>query len=421
MIKVKSIGESYQKIDHPSGLTIYLCPMENYSTTYAQFATRYGSLDTCFKLGKDTDYIEVPEGIAHFLEHKLFEDEDGDAFSKFSKIGAGANASTSFDRTIYEILCSDNFMESLEILINMVTKPYFTDESVAKEQGIIGQEIGMYNDDAGWCVYFNLLRALYHNHPITIDIAGTVESISQIDKDLLYKCYGVFYNLRNMVLSIAGNFDVDEVIGLCDKLLVPSEDVRIDRKETNEPDTIKEKFVSMKKPVSVPLFEIGFKGTPLKDSERIKRLLSNSIMLEILAGDCSPLFSRLYDEGKIIDTLSYSGISNTGMFCNVFSGESNNPDEVLKEILDEISNLKDKGIDKADFERAKKFYYGKMIMGFGNVESIANSMTGAFINRQVPFEVVDILSKITLDDVNFALERNLDFDKVAMSVVEPIN
>lgn len=419
MIDVKSIGERYVKVDHKSGLTIYMCPMKGYSTTYAQFSTRYGSLDTCFKTGSDTDYLKVPEGIAHFLEHKLFEDEDGDAFEKFAKTGAGANASTSFDRTIYEILCTDNFIENLRILINVVTHPYFTDESVEKEQGIIAQEIKMYNDDPGCCSYFNLLKSLYHNHPISIDIAGTVESIRQINKDILYRCYNTFYNLNNMVLSISGNFEVSDVISLCDEMLDKSSNLDIIRKDTDEPDEIKQKLISVKKTISVPIFEIGFKCSPLDTESLVKNIISNNMMLEILAGECSPLFTRLYDMGKITDSLSCSGISNRGMFCNVFSGESNNPQEVLDEILTEISRLRKNSIDKSSFERIKKFYHGKLIMGFSDVESIANSMTSSFIQNRKPFEVMDVLPNIKIDDVICALENNLNFDKIAMSIVEP--
>lgn len=419
IIDVEKIGEKYMKIDHSSGLTIFLCPMQGFSSTYAQFSTRYGSLDTTFRTDKNSDFLNVPEGIAHFLEHKMFEDEDGDAFAKFSKTGASANASTSFDRTVYEFLCSDNFLENLEILIKMVTSPYFTDKSVEKEQGIIAQEINMYNDNPSWRVYFNLLKALYHNHPITIDIAGTVESISNINKELLYDCYNTFYNLNNMVLSIAGNFEAEQVIELCDKLLVKSPEINIEHKLIEEPQTIKEKFVSLTKPISMPMFEIGFKADPFDSKDKVKNMVANNIMLEILAGECSPLFTRLYDSGKITDAFDYNGISNKGMFCNVFSGESNNPQEVLDELVSEIKMLQQNSIDVKDFERTKKFYHGKLIMGFNNVESIASAMTGAFIQNRPAFEVVDILANITIDDINNALKNNLDYNRIAMSVANP--
>lgn len=201
------LGEQYIRVVHPSGLTILLCPMPDFATTYALFGTNYGSVDNCFKTDPEAEFTKLPDGIAHFLEHKLFESEDGDAFSLFAETGASANAYTSFDKTCYLFSCTDAFIPSLKALLTFVQAPYFTQQTVEKEQGIIGQEIRMYEDSPGWQVTFQLLEALYHDNPVKVDIAGTVESIAQIDADLLYRCYHTFYNLSNMVLSIAGKFD----------------------------------------------------------------------------------------------------------------------------------------------------------------------------------------------------------------------
>ena len=201
--------DSYYKIQHPSGLSIYLYPKESCSTAYAVFGAKYGSIDTCFQRSDETKPETVPEGIAHYLEHKLFESEDGDAFERFAKTGASANAFTSFESTCYLFSCTDQLYESLEILLDFVQSPHFTEESVAKEQGIIGQEIKMYDDDPQWRVMFNYLRAMYHTHPIRQDIAGTVESIAEITPEYLYRCYRTFYNLGNMALCIAGRLDVE--------------------------------------------------------------------------------------------------------------------------------------------------------------------------------------------------------------------
>ncbi|MDR2931473.1 MAG: insulinase family protein, partial [Oscillospiraceae bacterium] len=238
VINSARIKESYTKIEHASGLTMLLYPMRGFSSAYALFATKYGSVDTCFKTNEDEDFLQVPEGIAHFLEHKLFESEDGDAFTRYAKTGASANAYTSFDRTAYLFSCTDNFNESLDILLDFVTKPYFTRETVQKEQGIIGQEIKMYEDNPEWRVFFNLLLALYHEHPLRVDIVGTVDSIAKIDADILYRCYSTFYNLNNMVLCIAGNFDVDDVVKAADRILKPSRDITIERKNKPEPRSV---------------------------------------------------------------------------------------------------------------------------------------------------------------------------------------
>ena len=219
IVKNERTGEQYTYVKHPTGLDIYIWKMEDYSTSYALFGTKYGSINTKFRTKNEKDFITVPNGIAHYLEHKLFENEDCDVFSLYAKTGASANAYTSFDKTCYLFSCTDNVYESLEILLSFVQSPYFTEETVQKEQGIIGQEIRMYDDNAGWRVFFNMLQGMYHNHPVKIDIAGTVESIAQINADLLYQCYNTFYNLNNMVLSIAGNIDEDKILEMCDKLL----------------------------------------------------------------------------------------------------------------------------------------------------------------------------------------------------------
>lgn len=220
--------EGYLKTTLDSGLTVYLMEKSQYASSYAIFGTKYGSIDTRFS--KDGgEEINVPEGIAHYLEHKLFESEDGDAFTKYAETGASANAFTSFDRTCYLFSCSDKFYENLDILLNFVQNPYFTAENVQKEQGIIGQEIRMYDDNPGWCVLFNLLKAMYINHPVRIDIAGTTESIAEINADLLYKCYETFYNPSNMFICIVGNIDIDKTLKQIESSVVDRRSVEITR------------------------------------------------------------------------------------------------------------------------------------------------------------------------------------------------
>ena len=228
IIRSPQTGDEYTHIRHKSGLNILVYEMDGFSTTQAMFGTKYGSINTQFKTASDNNYCTVPEGIAHFLEHKLFENEDCDVFDLYAKTGANANAYTSFDKTCYFFSCSDHFQESLEILLSFVQSPYFTPESVAKEQGIIGQEIRMCDDDPGWRVLFNMLCGLYQKHPVRIDIAGTIDSIAQITDELLYRCYRTFYNLHNMVLAVAGNCKVDEVLEVADRLLKPCDDIKLE-------------------------------------------------------------------------------------------------------------------------------------------------------------------------------------------------
>lgn len=418
-IKNELLNEQYIKYNHKSGLTLLMCPMQGFSSTYALFTTNYGSLDTCFRLAGEDDYAEVPEGIAHFLEHKMFEDEDGDAFAKYAKTGANANAYTSFDRTAYEFLASDNVYESLEILIKMVTTPYFTEASVAKEQGIIGQEIEMYNDNPNWRVYFNLLGAMYQKSPIRIDIAGTAETIAQIDKDILYRCYNTFYNLKNMVLAVSGKFEPEKVIEICDRLLSKADDIVIERKTPDEPETVLKNYVEQSFEVAMPMFQLGFKIKPYPQNERLRLSVANDIILEAIAGEASPLYSRLYEKGLINDNFGYEGMLERECAANIFSGESENPKAVQAEIVAEIKKVLASGIDNDAFERAKKFYYGRIVNAYNDVEAVASAMATAHINNRSAYDIVNELVTINKEYVDTVLKRNFNTENMALSVVQP--
>ncbi|MBQ8724549.1 MAG: insulinase family protein, partial [Oscillospiraceae bacterium] len=287
VIKSEITGDEIIRIDHKSGLTIYVCEMEGFSTTEALFAAKYGSVNTKFKTVNDEDYCTVPEGIAHFLEHKLFENEDCDVFSLYAKTGANANAFTSFDKTAYLFSCSENYKESLEILLSFVQNPYFTKESVEKELGIIGQEIRMTNDNPGWRVFFNMLRGLYHEHPVKIDIAGTEESICRITPELLYRCYNTFYNLHNMVLSVAGNCKASEILEIADRLLKPCENLKLETVFPEEPLSIVTPEITDYAPVGAPIFHFGIKCAPKSGYENLKAELEAYIAALVITNASS--------------------------------------------------------------------------------------------------------------------------------------
>lgn len=411
-------NEKYYKIKHPSGLDILVWPMENFSTTEALFGTKYGSINTRFKTNRDNDFVEVPEGIAHFLEHKLFENEDCDVFELYAKTGANANAYTSFDKTCYLFSCSDNYKKALEILLSFVQKPYFSDATVQKEQGIIGQEIKMCDDNPDWRVFFNLLKGLYVNHPVKIDIAGTVESIARIDADLLYRCYHTFYNLNNMVLSIAGNVDVDEVLEIANKFLTPSESISLEIDFPNEPDTINIPEVVQKLPVGTPLFNIGFKAKPVSGSKAIKTEMEASILLSLIAGSTSLLYKQLFDEGLINSSFSSEVFTGDGYFANILGGESKSPREVLARLISEIERVKTNGLDKEQFEIIKKSKYGQLIRSFNNVEACASLMLNSYFVGVNSFETVEVLANITFDDVQNRLYDLFDTENVSISIIE---
>lgn len=412
----RDLAEKYTKIEHPSGLTLMLCPMKGFSGAFALFATRYGSIDNAFAVG-DGEFTEVPAGIAHFLEHKLFESEEGDAFALYAKTGASANAYTSFDRTAYLFSCTDRFDESIEILINLVTKPYFTAQTVQKEQGIIGQEIRMYDDDPEWRVYFNLLGALYHNHPLKTDIAGTVESISEITADLLYSCYNAFYNLNNMVLAVAGNFDIDTVVKACDKLLTLASDVKVRSAEVDEPESINERRVEQKLEVAAPLFQIGFKGRAGSYRENILAQVVGEMVCDIIIGESTELYRELYDEGLINSVFGSEVMAGPNYLVNIFSGESRDPDAVFERIISGIDNLQMNGISVEAFERAKRAAYGRYVAVYSTAEAMAGMMVLAQLAGFSAYEPLEMLNELTVNDAQAFLRENFDTSRAALSIV----
>lgn len=414
------LGEKYYEIDHSSGLKILVSPKPEYKSCYAIFGTYYGSVDTTFKRSADTEYTTVPEGIAHFLEHKLFENEQGDAFSRYAKTGASANAYTSFDRTCYLFSCTDRFKESLEILLDFVTAPYFTPETVTKEQGIIGQEIKMYEDSPDWRVMFNMLGAMYHNHPVALDIAGTVDSIAQIDAGLLYRCYNVFYNLSNMVLVVCGNVTPDDVLAVADKILKPAGPVAIDRAVISEPDTVRQPLVQQSLSVSVPLFMLGFKQKMQTESVSVADEMETAILLDLIAGKTSKLYRTLLDDGLINDSFGTEYFEGRGFAAMVFAGESKDPRAVENAIVAEIESLRRHGVSEPDFERIRNKVYGNVIMGFNSIESIASGLLqGHFTGRGV-YESTEKIAAATLESITKRLNGQFDLSCRSLSVINPM-
>ena len=417
-IKNELLNEKYYDIDHPSGLKILVMPKENYASSYAIFATKYGSIDTMIQM-QDGSFKEIPEGTAHFLEHKLFESEDLDAFERFAKTGASANAYTSFDRTGYLFSCSANFKKNLEILLDFVQNPYFTQATVEKEQGIIGQEIDMYKDVPDWEVMFNCLRTMYHNLPVRIDIAGTQESIAQITAETLYGCYDNFYNLHNMVLAVAGNVSVDEVIEAADKVLKPVEGKMAQRKIIDEPKEVVENYVEEKLSVATPQFMFGFKESWDAPERTTREEISMEILLDMLSGQSSKLYKRLFDGKLINNSFGFEYFTGFGYSCVLFAGESSDPKKVAEEIVKEIKRFRETGFDEVTFERTKKKLYGRMIMGMNDVDGIANNMAVSYFAGEDIFADFEIYKTITLEDVTELFGKTLDDDYSVLSVIKP--
>lgn len=405
----------YTEATLDSGLKVKILEKKNYSSVHAVFGTQYGSIDTCFSTDNE-NFTSVPEGIAHFLEHKLFESEDGDAFSRFAETGAYCNAYTSFDRTCYLFSCSDNYYENLEILLDFVQSPYFTAETVRKEQGIIGQEIKMYEDSPNWRVLFNMLGKMYEHHPIKIDIAGTVQSIAQIDDKLLMKCYNTFYNLSNMCLCIAGNIDTDKALALIEKNLKKREAVTVYRKFMPEPEGVSSSYVEQKLAVAGPIFCYGYKesyDTPVRTQR--EKIIAD-LLLEILCGDCSPLYGRLIDDGLINDEFSSEYFNGPGYSVIFFDGESKDPKAVAKAIDDEIKRIISEGIDETFFDAVKKSAWGDQVRRFEGLDlAVGDMIDSAFYGDDV-FAGGEIIKSITSDEIIERLKK-LDGRNSVLSVV----
>lgn len=415
------LKESYFYMKHPSGLDIYVYPKKGYNSKYAIFGTKFGSMDNTFKLKHQESYTVVPDGIAHYLEHKLFAGKEGDAFELFAKTGASANAYTSFSKTAYLFSCTENFEESLNILLDFVQSPYFTKENVEKERGIIAQEIKMYQDSPDWKVFINLLNALYKNHPVKIDTAGSVESISKITPEILYECYNTFYNLHNMTLCLVGDIDYEKIFSFVDKKLKYSMPLEIDRFYPIEPHEIVTDFISESFDIQSSIFNLGFKENIGTNSYiSTEQSVYTDILLHYLCSPSCEMYRELLDK-NLINTSSFTSehLEGIGHSAVVFSGESSNPKEVAEIIRKYVNKFKSTGIDSKSFERAKKAVYGKSMSVFNSVSDIANVLLSFSFSGKGFFEYMDILNSSSLDKLNEHLNTTLDNNYSSLSVVIP--
>ena len=416
-IKNDILEEGYYSIEHKSGLRIYVYPKEDYASTYAVFGTKYGSIDTRFKRSDKADFTEIPAGTAHFLEHKLFESEELDAFQRYAKTGASANAYTSFDRTCYLFTCTGNFKENFQILLDFVRHPYFTEETVQKEQGIIGQEIDMYKDSPEWECLFNLLDAMYVNHPVKIDIAGTKQSISEITADMLFSCYNTFYNLSNMALAVAGNTTVEEVLEIADRLLEADEDVTVERAFLDEPAEIVKSYVEENLPVATPVFAFGYKESHETHERTLEEEIAMSIILDILAGQMSPLYKELLDDGLVNNTFSTEYFNGYNYAAPIFSGESTDPQTVAEKIKKRIAELKKTLITEEQFETVRKKQYGKTVRAFSDIDTLANGLVVSHFENEELFSEFEVIKNMKLSFVNELLLKAFHEKTAVLSVV----
>lgn len=415
----KQIGEKYYYKKHKSGLDIYVIP-KNHGTGYAVFGTKFGSIDNHFRV--DGEEIKVPDGIAHFLEHKMFENEDGvDTFKRYAKYGASANAYTGSDITVYLFSATANMEENLEILLDFVSKPYFTKETVDKEQGIIGQEIRMYDDNPNWRLYFNMLRALYKNHPVNIDTAGTCKTIAQITAETLYKTYNTFYNLHNMALCICGNFDAEKAEEICDKVLKEAPVLSVERIYPEEPKEVNTGEICEEMQVSMPMFAVGIKDpVQFEEGEALaKKSAEMSIILRVLFGKASDFYARLYESGLINSSFSAAFDAHSAFSYTEISGLSAEPDKVYEEIKKEIAKYMESGISEEEFRRAKRALYAASVRTFDSTDDIANSFLAYLFSGCNLLTEASVIADVTLERVNARLKTSFPECAFAISKVLP--
>ena len=358
-----------------NGMEIIIIPKKDAIKKYIIWGTHFGSIDNHFIMPKTGEEVYIPDGVAHFLEHKMFEQPDGtNSLDTLMALGIDANAYTTNDHTAYLFECTDNFYEGLDELMNYVQHPYFTEENVEKEKGIIGQEIGMYDDDPGWRLYMNAMDCMYKENPIKIDIAGTVESIAKITPDVLYKCYSTFYNPSNMTMVVCGDFDPEKIINEIKNRLLPKENQgEIKRIYTGKEDGINKKLKEENMEVSNPIYLIGYKDEQNNSDNRniVKKHIAIEIILNMAIGKSSKLYKKLYEEGIILGEPDFDYEFSNQYAHVIISGQSKNPKKIYESLTNQIKEFIEEGLDEEHFNRIKRKIYGDYAIEYNSVADIA--------------------------------------------------
>ncbi|MDQ0206281.1 EF-P 5-aminopentanol modification-associated protein YfmH [Alkalicoccobacillus murimartini] len=415
-VPFKQLNETFYHETLDNGLHVYILPKEGFNKTFATFTTKYGSIDNRFVPIDGDEERLVPDGIAHFLEHKMFEDENGDVFHDFSRQGASANAFTSFTSTAYLFSSTSNVPKNLETLVDFVQHPYFTEESVEKEKGIINQEITMYDDNPDWRLYFGVIENLFVHHPVKIDIAGTIESISHITKDWLYTCYHTFYHPSNMLLFVVGPVDPEEVMkqvkaNQAGKSFAPPQDIK--RFFDQEPEHVAKEKSIIRMPVQAPKCLVGIKeiGTERQGKDLLKRELGIKIILDLMFGQSSGNYQTLYQSGLIDDSFSYEYTGEGGFGFTIIGGDSPDPDKLADQIKEMIQAFVAAEIDQTSMERAVKKKIGSFLRSLNSPDFIATQFTRYQFNQMNLFDVVPVLESFTKEDLETILQDHFQLSR----------
>ena len=413
------LGEQFYEQKLPNGLCVRVLPKPGFARRYAFLGVNFGSIDTHFTLG-GREY-RVPDGIAHYLEHKMFDLPEGDATEQFAAHGGSPNAFTSYTMTAYYFDCTEEFEENLRILLRLVTVPYFTPESVEKERGIIAQEIRMYEDSAESRVYEDLFRGMFAVHPVRVPVAGTVESIAEITPQALYDCHAAFYRPGNMVLCVAGDVDPETVVRIARELT----------SETSAPLPVRDygaaEALSCPMPiqqrvmeVAMPTFAFGFKCAPPAQDALMRREVLGDLAAEILAGESSELYQRLYERG-LIDagfSVGYESVKDACLLSA--SGDSTDPEAVQRALLSEAAHIANNGVDPAQFARLVKSALGRRTRDLDSFESICYLMGGSYYFDGVDYlRFPEVYASVTPEDVQRFLAETVQPERAALAVVRP--
>ncbi|MEN1969928.1 pitrilysin family protein [Lentibacillus sp. N15] len=402
-----------------NGLTVLLLPKTEMAKTYAIFSTDYGSIDQTFVPIQQDKEVTVPEGVAHFLEHKMFEKKDRDVFADFGKQGASANAYTSFTKTAYLFSSTANVEENVETLIDFVQDPYFSKQSVEKEKGIIGQEIRMYDDQPDWQSFMGAIKGMFQKHAVKIDIAGTVESISEITKDDLYTCYNTFYHPENMTLFIAGNFNPEQMMQLIKNNQAKKNFKKMDaikRHYPTEPPEVAMAENTIVMPVSIPKCTVGIKesAVELRGEEFLKRDLLQGMILDHFFSIGGPFYQKLYEEKMIDSSFFYETNLEKNFGYSLIGSNTHDPDRFAEMVKQMLISTNETGLLEEDFTRMKKKKIGQLLRGMNSLEYIANKFIHYHTVGADLFTLIPTIQSFTLDDVNQFIQDWIHKDRLTV-------
>ena len=404
----------------PNGLRVLVQPRKGFNKKIAYFVTDFGAIHTNFTM--DGQQMCVPGGVAHYLEHKLFDMPEGDVTEAFSALGAMPNAFTSYDMTAYFFTCTDHFEQCLELLLKFVSTPYFTEESVAKEQGIIGQEIGMNLDNPYYMCYVNLIEMMYRNHPVTVPVLGSEESIARITPQILRDCHRAFYNPSNMLLCVVGDVDPQAVAAMAEQVLGSDPGPKVERQRHWDEDmTCKESYREIKMQVASKGFQMGFKCEPIPNGEDgFRAEVVAALALETLVGESSALYLKLYEEGTIDSSFGASFDTLEDLAMVTLGGDAEDPETIRDAVIEEARRIAREGISPEDLQRLKRSSMGRRLRRLDNFDGVCYQLCAYHLLDYDYLEFPEVYEKITEDEIREFLSRVFTCERCAISVVQPL-